>query len=311
VTRAARPLATSISEANPIPSGDARTGSAERRFPAWPVAPVEDHVRNAAIERSIAALDLAGRTVVEIGTGTGLLALLFATHGATRVVSCETDPALVRAARHLVDGTPHANRITIIEASSSDALERRLLPVAPDVIFAETLDCGVVGDGFLSLARDIQRIAGPHTIVMPNIVRQFAMLIDSAAIADLEPAGPMCEFDVRTVNADPTSRYFPVDLDRHAHRVLSATMLMRRYRYLGSSPATPVRTCVSRSGTIHGVLSWFAAEMGAATLTNEPYVGGHRHQAFHPLEEQMDVAAGDLVTVVLDDDGRACVDAFA
>ena len=85
---------------------------------------------------------------------------------------------------------------------------------------------------------------------------------------------------------------------------------MRRYRFLGSRPATPVRTCVSRSGTIHGVLSWFCAEMGAATLTNEPYVDGHRHQAFHPLPEQMDVEAGDLVTVVIDDDGQACVDAL-
>ena len=117
---------------------------------------------------------------------------------------------LVRAARHVVDGTPHADRITIIEASASDALERGLLPIAPDVIFAETLDCGVVGGGFLSTARDIQRIAGPHTIVMPNIVRQFAMLVDSAAIADLNPARPVCGFDRRTDNAPPprtTSRW--------------------------------------------------------------------------------------------------------
>ena len=166
-------------------------------------------------------------------------------------------------------------------------------------------------DGFLSIARDIQRLAAPHTIVMPNIVRQFAMLIDSAAIADLDPsrAGvrvrPCGRF-----NASATSLYFPVDLDRHVHRVLSATMLMRRYRYLGSPPATPVRTYVSRSGTIHGVLSWFSAELGAATLTNEPYFGGHRHQAFHPLREPMDVEAGDVVSAVIGNDGRAHVDAI-
>ena len=164
---------------------------------------------------------------------------------------------------------------------------------------------------FRSIARDIQRLAAPHTIVMPNIVRQFAMLIDSAAIADLDRAGPVCGCDVRALDASATSLYFPVDLDRHVHRVLErddadAQVPLRRE----PSPATPVRTCVSRSGTIHGVLSWFSAEMGAATLTNEPYVGGHRHQAFHPLREPMDVEAGDVVSAVIDDDGQAHVDAI-
>lgn len=308
VTIAAGPLATSMSDAG------ARThdgGPADRRFPAWHFAMVNDHARNTAIERSIAALDLAGRTVVEIGTGTGLIALLFAKHGADRVVSCETNPALVGVARQIVDGTPYADRITIIEASSSDAFERGLLPVAPDVIFTETLDCGVVGEGFRSIARDIQRIARPHTIIMPKVIRQFAMLIDSAEMAGLNRAGPACGFDLRALNTHSTSHYFPVRLDRHEHRVLSETVLMRRYRYLGSRPATPVRTCVSRSGTIHGLLSWFSADLGAATLTNEPYVSGHWHQAFHPLNEDLVVRAGEMLTVVIDDDGHACAAALA
>lgn len=271
---------------------------------------VNDHARNTAIERSIAALDLAGRTVVEIGTGTGLVALLFAKHGAARVVSCETNPALVRVARQTVDRTPYAGRITIVEASSSDAFDRGLLPVAPDVIFTETLDCGVVGEGFLTIARDIQRLASPHTIVMPKVVRQFAMLLDSAEVADLNRAGPAFGFDLRALNVYSTASYFPVHIDRHKHRVLSETLLMRRYGYLKDRPATPVRTCVSRSGTVHGLLSWFSAEIGAATLTNEPYVGGHWHQAFHPLHEEMDVDAGVPLNVVIDDDGRACVAAL-
>ena len=62
---------------------------------------VNDSSRNEAIERSIASLDLVGRTVVEIGAGSGLVALLFAKHGAARVVTCETSPSLAAAARRI------------------------------------------------------------------------------------------------------------------------------------------------------------------------------------------------------------------
>ena len=154
-------------------------------FPAWHFAMVNDGARNAAIQRAIRALDLAGRTVVEVGTGTGVVALLFAEHGATRVVSCESHPVLARVARRTIDATPYGDRITIVQGSASEAIDQGLLPFAPDVIFIETLGCGVVGEGFKAIARDIGRIAGPHTTIVPKVVRQYAMLIDSAEVATL------------------------------------------------------------------------------------------------------------------------------
>ena len=76
---------------------------------------VNDHARNRAIERSIAALGVRGKTVVEIGSGTGLIALLFAKHGAARVVGCEMNATLAAAAQkivgeHAVRGSHHDHR---------------------------------------------------------------------------------------------------------------------------------------------------------------------------------------------------------
>ncbi len=116
---------------------------------------VNDSSRNEAIERSIASLDLVGRTVVEIGAGSGLVALLFAKHGAARVVTCEMSPSLAAAARRIIGNTAYADRITVVDGSSRTCIERGLLPRSPDVIFTETLDCGVVGEGFWEIERDI------------------------------------------------------------------------------------------------------------------------------------------------------------
>ena len=254
-------------------------------MPVWHFAMVNDEARNEAIERSIAALDLAGRTVVEIGAGTGLIALLFARHGAARVVSCEVNPTMAEVAREVVAATPYADRITIVDGSSTDAIRRGRFPCRPDVIFTETLDCGVVGEGFVAIARDIATIAGPRTIVMPARVRQFATLVESERLAGLNRATSACGFDLRALNRFATPTYVPVRTELHGHRVLSEPSLMRTYDYVRPVRRQVDRRPGDRAGTVHGVLTWFSADFGAAAVTNAPTSGSHWHQAFHPLPD--------------------------
>ncbi|MET0578533.1 MAG: ribonucleotide-diphosphate reductase subunit beta [Ilumatobacteraceae bacterium] len=273
--------------------------------PVWHFAMVNDVARNEAIERSIAALDLAGRTVVEIGAGTGLIALLFARHGAARIVSCEVNPAMADVAREVVVATPYADRITIVDGSSTDAIRRGVFPCRPDVIFTETLDCGVVGEGFVAIAHDIATIAGPRTIVMPRAVRQFATLVESEGLADLDRATSACGFDLRALNRFATATYVPVRVELHGHRFLSAPRTVRTYGYVGSPRSTSIAVRAEQAGTVHGVLTWFSADFGAAAVTSAPASGSHWHQAFHPLPREVAVGTGDLVTIRIDDTGRA------
>jgi type I protein arginine methyltransferase len=281
---------------------------ARRDFPAWHFAMVNDHARNRAIERSIAAVGVRGKTVVEIGSGTGLIALLFAKHGAARVVGCEMNANLAGAAQQIVGSTPYADRITIIDRSSTDAIERGLLPEEPDVIFTETLDCGVVGEGFGPIADDIRRIAGTRTVVMPSAVRQFAVLVDSVSLMNLNRAGNTCGFDLRLLNTYATGNYYPVRTELHRHRCLSTRQEVRRYTYLDCPAPTAVSVPVTSTGTVHGLLSWFSADFGAATVSNEPFGGSHWHQAFHPLVEDIGVTAGQMVSILIDDGGYAWAD---
>lgn len=278
-----------------------------RDFPVWHFAMVNDTARNEAIERSIARLDLEGKTVVEIGSGTGLIALLFAKYGAERVITCEMNANLAAVARRIVASTVYADRIHIINESSTSAIARGLLPPRPDVIFTETLDCGVVGEGFMAVAEDIRDLAGPNTVIMPGVVRQTAVLLESESLANLNRASAACGFDLRQLNEFSTGNYFPVHTELHAHRFLNDPITCREYVYLDCPPAQVRRVQAQKSGTIHGALSWFAADFGGSTVCNEPFSGSHWHQAFHPLPEEIHVEKGDTVAMLIDDGGFAWV----
>jgi len=283
------------------------SGKPRRDFPAWHFAMVNDQPRNEAIERAIAALDLAGKTVVEIGTGTGLIALLFAKYGAARVVTCEMNANLAGVAQRIIAATPYAERITVINESSTVAIERGLMPRQPGVIFTETLDCGVVGEGFIPIADDIKRLAGPDTLIIPRAVTQFAAVIDSDSLANLNRAGLACGFDLGALNDYATGNYFPAHTELHPHRFLSDSVTLRSFTYLDCAEAAPVAVRAKSSGTAHGLLSWFSAEFGSATVHNEPFSGSHWHQAFHPLPAEMTIKEGEELSLMIDDGGFALV----
>ena len=281
-------------------------GGRQRSFASWHFAMLNDEARNAAIERAIASLDLAGKRVLEIGSGAGLVALLLARHGAAHVDTCELNPELCDVARRVVAGSEHARTIRVLPCSSGELPAGGRAGETYDVIFTETLDCGVVGEGFFAIAADIKRLAAPGTVVLPGAIEQTGVLVDAPAMHRLNAVGTVCGFDLSVLNRYATRGYIPVRPRLYAPRALCAARTVRRYAYLDANEPAPVTLRVDRDGTAHGLLSWFTAEIGPCTMSN----GGeesHWHQAFHPFATPLELRAGDEVRLQLEDDGVASV----
>lgn len=279
----------------------------ERDFPAWHFAMLNDHRRNAAIENSIAGLDLDGKTVFEIGTGTGLIALLFARHGARHVYTCEMNANLARVAMDNIAASRHARAITVIHAASRHVVETGLLPGTPDVIFTETVDCGVVGEGFHAIREDIRALAGPRTVVLPTRIEQSGALIDSEGIRGLNEVHEVCGFDLSALNRFSTHAYFPVRAPLHEFELLTEVSTIRTYDYLRDDESLCRMLTVARGGTVHGLLSWFALDFAGHVVSNSVHLDSHWHQAFHPLREPVRVRSGDQVSLLLDYEGAASI----
>lgn len=266
---------------------------------------LNDERRSAAIAAAVAALDLAGKTVFEIGTGSGVVALLFAKLGARHVFTCESNENLARAADDIIGATPYADRITIIHASSREVVEERLLTSAPDIIFTETIDCGIVGEGFFAIRRDIQEIAGPRTIVLPARIEQHGVVIESLAIRGLNEVTAAFGFDVSALNRFATSTYFPVRARLYPFCQLSAPTVLRTYDYLSSDDNLSSLVRITRPGIAHGLLSWFRLDLGATSLSNPFDLDSHWHQAFHPFPVPIRVETAECFCLRIDDAGAA------
>ena len=275
-----------------------------RDFPSWHFGMVNDAERNRAIEASVSALDLAGATVFEIGTGTGIIAMLFAKYGAKRVVTCEMNQTLAETAQSIIAAAGFAGTIKVLNLASTEVIARGLLDCVPDVIFTETLDCGVVGEGFFPIAADVKQIAGPHTVIMPSWITQFCVPVESASMLGLNHVESACGFDLSLLNEYATPAYFPVHAQLFPHRLMAEHVLARSYNYSSISPPVPQLVDIESDGFVHGFLSWFKAEFGAGIVSNKPGLMSHWHQAFHPLEAMLAVKRGDRLSVLIDDEGH-------
>ncbi len=289
---------------NEAPLEHARAIPRKRPFPAWHYAMLNDHARNEAIRKAIDSLDLEGRTVVEIGAGSGIIAIQFARAGARRVIACEMNPAMAQVAIETIHRAGFHERIALLPMSSTMAIDQGLLPENPDVIFTETVDCGVIGEGFHAIAADIRRLQGEKTRILPGEIRQYGVIVSSPAIHGLNHVEEVFGIDMSPLNAFSTRTYFPVRAEYHGVELLSRPALVRTYDYGEEMPAREVSMPVRRGGTAHGLLTWFELDMEGQVVTNALGGMSHWHQAFHPFAEPVTLQEGDAPSILLDDSGR-------
>jgi protein arginine N-methyltransferase 1 len=95
-------------------------------------AMIADATRMGAFARALGQAITPGAVVIDIGTGTGICALLACRHGARRVYAIEPDDA-IQVAREIAAANGYADRIEFIQAISTEVT----LPERADVIVSD------------------------------------------------------------------------------------------------------------------------------------------------------------------------------
>lgn len=272
-----------------------------RTIPRWHFTMLNDHERNDAFAVALERLVQPGSHVLDIGSGTGLLAMMAANAGAGRVTTCESNPLLAEIARQTIAAHHMEDVIFVVAKPSTELAVGRDLPAPADLIVSEIVDCGLVGEGILPTLRDArERLLKRGGRLLPRSARLNGFLIESEAIAGLNRVGESAGYDVRLFNTVATSGHFPVRLSTWPHRAISGSAELFAVDFAADPLADGlrlVRLPVTSDGVAHALVAWFELDLGAGvTIRNSPEnLRSHWMQALIALDEPLAVAAGEIL----------------
>lgn len=276
-----------------------------RLVPQWHVPMMNEQDRNEAYRAAIQSAVGPASTVFEIGTGSGLLAMMAARAGACSVTTCEAEPNIAAAAIRIVANNGYADRITVV-GKRSTAVEIGIdLPAKADVLVAEIFSSELLGEHVLPSVEDAKRrllksggrvipAAGSIVIALfggedlrrnlfPDVssgfdLREFGSLVPTKALLardDLEI--DLLSDEVEAFRFDFANQHsFPGETGRLAIPVL-------------------------RSGRCLGIIQWLRLQLDANTrfenhpCTKSPVANWQR--VAYKFDEPRDVAAGDTILI--------------
>lgn len=261
---------------------------------------LQDAARNALFAEAIAR-HARGRRVLDIGTGSALLAMMAARAGAEHVFACEADPRLAMTAREIVAANGLADKVTIIACHSTELDPVRDLDGGVDLVISELFSQDLLGEGVLRTLADVRaRLCLPGARFLP------ARAAIRVALADFAGSPPTLG-EVAGCDLGPFNRHAPAQEPLRQGRrdcaLRSAPADLFALACDGASPreARARRPLASTGGRVTGLVQWIRFETAPGLVyENAPAPGAessHWVLVHHRLPRPIATAPGDLVPV--------------
>lgn len=268
--------------------------------PNWHFDIVRDDARNRAFEQALTNCVTTETRVLDIGAGTGLLAMMAARLGCCDVVTCESDPAIAAAAEAVIAHNGYADRVRVVARRSTD-LE---MPADPngraDVVVAEVVASNMLSEGILPVARDaVARLLKPGGRFIParGTVR---VALAYREVSPERALGMVEGFDLSPFNAlRPALRPLSVG-DARLH-LRSTPGDLFHFAFAADPPCEGQAeiALAADGGVVNGIIQWIHLDLDdAVTYENRPEPGTSSNWAalFHPVAE-FEAVAGQGVRV--------------
>jgi type II protein arginine methyltransferase len=265
-------------------------------LPDWHFKIIHDEARNAAYDGALRRAVRPGDRVLEIGTGTGLLAMMAARAGAREVVTCDVNAAVAEMASRIVANNGFADHVRVVAKKSADLKLGIDLDAPADLLVSEIISNNLIGEGVLPAIEQAAPLLKPGARVIP------ARGSIHVALAEDREAHRMRMEIVDGFDLSAFNRFAP---PFYKIKVGSPQLILRSkphelfgFDLQSLGPFSTGRKAVSikaSGGLVGGIAQWIRLEMDAeGSYENAPSPGAKSSWAlqFFPLARTIELAPG-------------------
>jgi type III protein arginine methyltransferase len=270
--------------------------------PLWHFAMMRDEPRNAAYQAAIERAVKPGMRVLDIGSGSGLLAMMAARAGAAHVVTCEVDPAIAAVTEQIVAANGFGDVIAVLNRHSSTLDVDADLGGPVDCIISEIIGKDLVCEKVLpSLADARRRFLKPGGTMIPATGEIRVALAWWEGYTRIPAQADQCGFDLSAFNQLLPPRW-SINVGDRRLTVRSTDQALMRFDL--TTTTVPDRhaalTLESVGGPVNGVIQWIALDLdGHHRFENPPEHGAISSWAciFYPFPAPLESGAGQPVPI--------------
>lgn len=256
---------------------------------------LQDAQRTSKFREAVFRCVKAGDIVIDLGTGTGILAIWAAQAGARRVYAIE-EMDVAEVAREVIERNGFGETITVLRANSSEVT----LPEPADVLIAELVGHFLFEEGMVEAVAGVRQVLlKPGATVIPSRARVFLapaeMRDDFTEVSFWDTWKEPDLSVIRSMAADSAyvERLAPEQLLAEPAEVFDVDFRSAGPQNFSAS----ARFRCGRGGRLDALAGWFTLSLGGGvTLGTGPWdAPTHWQQCVFPLERPCPVRAGDMV----------------
>jgi tetratricopeptide (TPR) repeat protein len=271
------------------------------KIPAWHFDMLNDEERNKAYHQAISAAADKAEYVLEIGTGSGLLAMMAARAGARKVTTCEMSKPLAAIAHKVIARNGYADIIRVIPEKSTRLKIGVELPEPADLLIAEVFDNGLLGEHFLpALLHAKRNLLKEDAIIIPAAATIYTMLIECPQLRRVNPIKNIAGFDLSDFDRFRSPGYRQICLENISYQALSDPVAVCHLDFQNDVPTSAqdnLEVRIRRTGVCQAAAFWFDLHLDKKNKISTLHGAHSNHwkQALQFFSVDLQCTAGDTV----------------
>lgn len=259
-----------------------------KEVPGWHIPMMNDDPRNQAYKRALETTITEDTQVLEIGAGSGLLAMLAAQSGTKKkITTCEMTPAIASVAKEIVELNGFGNSVEVLAKASKDISIDEDLGEKADLIVSEVISNEFLGEGVLDSVEDAKkRLLAPGGRVIPESGCIMINLVGGEALGKKLYVGEVLGFNLEPFNKIKP-RKISIDQQMNSVELLTDDVIAFQFDFQERNQfPREVKTLelqVRKPGKCFGIIQWVSLQLVDDIIFENHPIKQIAESAWHPM----------------------------